>query len=820
MLMFIDELKEKFDLQLEDFLHKSKYAANQTSIIIGDINIDILADYDYAHDYLNILYSNGFRSFVNQYTRQFKNQNSCIDHIFIKSSVNAYAFKPIIYRHNVTDHYPIILQTNFDSKREENHPAKFKTYINYAKLYKHFSREVWNDFFKLDHPNDIAQNLIEKIGNSITKNTIKVKTTKKHRKRKDWVTTAVLNSVNKKNEMYRLLSKDWNNEQLHNDYKKYKNRLTTVIHEAKKNYFKTEINKNRDSPRKLWNCIKNLCNENKDKNTINHIMTASGTIENDKNSISNMFVDYYSNVGSKLASKFSRNNNYKFFSPRSLKSFFIEDTDPKEVEFIISNLKTHKSPGTDGITTEVLKTIVTIVSTPITYLVNKIFQSGIYPSTFKIGVIKPIYRSGKKTEMTNYRPITLISSLAKVFEKVLKSRIESFLEKNKILSENQFGFKKGVSTQDAILYLTNHIYESLDKKIPTVSVFIDLAKAFDTVSHRILLNKLEHIGFRGVSFRLIESYLNNRTNYVEIDNILSECKIFEYGVPQGTVLGPLLFNIYINDLLNIATKSMIQCFADDTVITYQASSWIEIQEIIRYDITIIKNWFDSNLLTINFDKSYYSYLPFSSYINTLPNFGPIEIDKRQIFEADSVKYLGIIIDKHLKWDLQIKFLSRKVRQLLPKFKFLREYLNTRCLETLYYSLVPSQLNYGILGWGGVHQTHLKSISSLQKCILKVIYYKEPTYPSNNLFKESQKFDIRQLFSYNILTFVHKHKNYINFNSHEHNTRTKNRTLRPPIFKSIGQKSLIYLCCCVYDLLPASLKSIKSYIVYKKSKKNE
>nr|CAI5845393.1 unnamed protein product [Callosobruchus analis] len=131
-----------FNRQLEDFLHKSKYAANQTSIIIGDINIDILADYDYAPDYLNILYSNGFRSFVNQYTRQFKNQNSCIDHIFIKSSVNAYAFKPIIYRHNVTDHYPIILQTNFDTKREENHPAKFKTYINYAKLYKHFSREL------------------------------------------------------------------------------------------------------------------------------------------------------------------------------------------------------------------------------------------------------------------------------------------------------------------------------------------------------------------------------------------------------------------------------------------------------------------------------------------------------------------------------------------------------------------------------------------------------------------------------------------------------------------------------------------------------
>lgn len=420
--------------------------------------------------------------------------------------------------------------------------------------------------------------------------------------------------------------------------------------------------------------------------------------------------------------------------------------------------------------------------------------------------------------MINYRPVSLISNLAKVLEKVIKKRITDFTTKYNILSEMQFGFQEGRSTQDAIAYVTQKIYQNLDNSEPTICIFVDLEKAFDTVSHSRLLNKLEHLGFRGNAIKLMESYLSNREQYVQIEESLSQQRIVEYGVPQGTVLGPILFNLYINDLLTLPCKGTILSFADDTIIMHSAVTWTQLKQIVEEEFKTIKNWFDVNLLTINCSKT--RYLPFTSYQSNLPKFGPLQIHteknkKLEIEEAEYVKYLGILIDKHLRWDLQVNNTIKKLRILLPKFKYLRQFLNLPQMYVLYYALIQSQLTYGIIGWGGVNNNYLKNLEILQKWFLKIIFQRNIAYSTNILYEESKIFDIRQLYCQSILLFQFKHKNELKYKVHNYETRYKNTiSEKKRVKKTIGERTYAYLAPRIFDLLPSEIKNTHTLRKYK------
>ena len=229
-------------------------------------------------------------------------------------------------------------------------------------------------------------------------------------------------------------------------------------------------------------------------------------------------------------------------------SIFINPTNCVKIKKIIKNLKI-KNGGVDKIHANVLKTLSIYITDVLGHIFNKCIEKSLWPDVLKVAEIVPIYKAGAKQEISNYRPISLISNIDKIFEKIIHGRIINFIGKNKILSGKQFGFVKNIGTKDALSYITKRIYENLDNSNPIAVAFLDLAKAFDTVNHKILLDKLEAYDIRGNPHKLLQSYLANRKQKVRMGQNESEFKIINMGVPQGTILGPLFFILYVNDLL-------------------------------------------------------------------------------------------------------------------------------------------------------------------------------------------------------------------------------------------------------------------------------
>ena len=309
---------------------------------------------------------------------------------------------------------------------------------------------------------------------------------------------------------------------------------------------------------------------------------------------------------------------------------------------------------------------------------------------------------------------------------------------------------------------------------------------------------------------------------MEINGVKSDFKTLKYGVPQGTVLGPLLFVIYINDLFQIDSAGDILSFADDTVVYYVDSTWNCLKQKVEKDFLKLKKWFDNKILTLNLQKTFF--LPFASYKPALPTFEALCITDQNstlyIQKADKIKYLGIYIDSNLKWDLHIEYFVKKLRSLIPIFKHITDILPLNNNRTIYYALVESHINYGILGWGGVNKVYLHRLETTQKRLLKIIFKKNPTFPSDELFSETKIFDTRQLFYYAICLNQLKNQTKLNNIAHHYITRQNSEKFRVDFMrKTLGQRNYTYLSPKIYSVLPENIRKLKSLYVFKKRCKN-
>ena len=392
----------------------------------------------------------------------------------------------------------------------------------------------------------------------------------------------------------------------------------------------------------------------------------------------------------------------------------------------------------------------------------------------------------------------------------------SYLNNKNLLSNQQYGFLSGISTHDAVIDLLEFIYNSLDKKQHNINIFIDLSKAFDTVDHKILLTKLNSFGVRGTPHDLLKSYLHNRKQVVRIKNATSTPKTINIGVPQGSILGPLLFLIYINDLPNVSNLLQTILFADDTTLTYSHKNYMELVPIINTELRKIKEWTLLNRLTMNVDKT--NLLVCTNKITPNDSY-PVMIGTDTINPSHTTKFLGVTLDDRLNFSEHIKLVLSKIAKNTGVLYRIKDNLPLKARLYYYYAFIYPYLTYNIIVWGSTYTTHLSKLVTQQKKIIRIIAganYLDHTSP---LFYQLNLLKIKDIYTYFVAIYMFKKTlNILQEPQHDLNTRYAHH--RRPTYHRLttSQHSIYYMGPTIWNSLPPRIKEIQTISSFKKKLK--
>ena len=796
---------------------------NKLCMSMGDFNIDLIK-LDTHHDsqnFMNVMSSYFFQPYIIQPTRITDHTATLIDNIFFNSVEYFVNSGNLIYE--LTDHLPNFIIFNELSDIFSDTNSYKRDYSRFVEA--EFINEVktidWQyEKSELSNPSLMFSNFLDKLSPVIDKHIPLKKVSNKQHKydSKPWITKGLQTSIKIKNNLYKRYLKT-RSSYYHTKFKVYRNKINHLIKNSKRNYYTNYFKRNANDSKHIWNGIKKIVNFKQSSNrNISKILKENNELTNPKD-IADAFNDYFASVGSDLASKIDivDQSPMSYLKTPLSNSFFMIPITSEEVEAEISQLNSGKATGPFSIPIKILKLISSIVSQPLSMIFNASFTTGLVPSDFKIANVIPVYKKDSQLSLSNYRPISLLSVFNKLLEKLMAARLWKFLDKNNIIFDKQFGFRNNHSTDFALLSIVDKIQKAIDEKNYSCGIFLDFSKAFDTVNHDILLKKLEYYGIRGLSKSWFKSYLEDRKQSVIINNVYSNLIPITCGIPQGSVLGPILFLLYINDFHLCSSLFDFHLFADDASLFYKNNNINDLKEKINSELIKIHTWLSTNKLSLNIDKSnFVIFHPRQRKIAVNINF---EINNKQLKQTTTIKYLGVHIDANLNWNCHVNYVTKKIKRNVGVLSKLRYYVSLDTLISLYYSLLYPFIIYGILTWGNTYPTTLDPIFMVQKKAVRIITFSSYDAPSSQIFKDLKILKIHDLVQYNVAVFMFKFNNktlppvFNHFfkplsDIHKYNTRSasKNTFYPPKARTNFGIFNIRYQGTKIWNSLEEKIKN--------------
>ena len=589
----------------------------------------------------------------------------------------------------------------------------------------------------------------------------KVKKFNKRRHLKEkWMTKELLQEVVTKNKLY----VEWkttpvthiNYDMVKQRFKGFDKIVQKNIKEAKRIYFDKIFIAYRSDMKKTWRTINETLNRNKKSSNVPSLFYDNGRTLSNMKEIANAFNVYFANIGEKLASEIEENvnniadyTNYISVLPSIETRFQFKCITDGDTRLAIDNLENKSSSGHDGISNKLLKLLKFELSKSLTLIINQMITTGVFPDSLKVSKIIPLFKKGDSSLLSNYRPISLLPTISKIFERILYNQLYEYFD-NHLLAEQQYGFRSNHSTEYAAVKLVDHISKEMESGNTPAALYIDLSKAFDTLSFDILLYKLNHYGIKDNAFKLLKSYLTDRQQFVVFNNHNSETSIIKTGVPQGSILGPLFFSICINDLITVSDKLKFIMYADDTTIYFNLEDFdrYNLEQDITNELENITLWLKRNKLSLNVQKT--KLMIFhrkQKQINELN----ILIDGIAIERVESFNFLGLIIDEGLSWKKHTDVVKNKISKVVGILYRLNNIFPKNILQTLYNSLIASYINYGLLLWG----VESNRIELLQKKAIRLITNSNYTAHTTPLFIELGLLKIHYMFKLKLLKFYYK-----------------------------------------------------------------